>query len=409
MNHARLYYHDAYTTRFTARVLEQTAVASQPAVTLDRTYFYPTSGGQPFDTGTLNGVPVLNVETDADNERILHMLAAPLEAETVHGEVNWRRRFDHMQQHTGQHILSQAFIRIAQAETVGFHLSDATVTIDLDRADLDENAVAQAEQMANGIIWENRLVHIRFTSPEQASALALRKIPPARDGQLRLVHIEGFDLTACGGTHVARTGEVGLLKVTKLERRGEKLRVEFRCGQRALDDYRERQAITAVLMAQLTTGLGELETAVAKLQDENKAAARELGRLRTAYHQLEAQQILRQSESIGSLRLIRHAFDDRSPGDVRSLCVQLTEEPGVVALLALADDQRAHLVFGRAADAPGSMRDLLQTALSRLGSRSGGGSNTLAQGAASPASATDLQELLEQIGEIWLEQIAMLG
>ena len=259
MTSKRLYYQNAYTTRFEAKIVERVREEGQTAVILDQTYFYPTSGGQPFDTGTINNLPVTNVTIREKDEAVLHWLdTKELWQDEIVGQINWPRRFDHMQQHTGQHILSQSFIQIAQAETVGFHLSDNTLTIDLHTTKLSPTQIEETEYLANQIIWQNRPIHIRLVTQEQAKKLALRKLPPVRQGKLRLIEIDKFDLTACGGTHVQHTGEVGIIKIVKLERQNNQLRVEFCCGQRALHDYRLKNSISNQLSAELTTGMGEV-------------------------------------------------------------------------------------------------------------------------------------------------------
>ena len=212
----RLYYTDSYTTTFQAIVVDQFDHNGRPALVLDRTYFYPVSGGQPADAGTLNGVPVQDVYIRETDGAVVHVLSAtpsPAEMQGVQGVIDWDRRFDHMQQHTGQHILSQAFIQVADAHTVSFHLSDNSVTIDLNKEQLRPEDVEQAELLANQVIWEDRAIRIREVSPEEAERLALRKVPELESDKLRLVEIEQCDVTACGGTHVSRTGAVGMIKV----------------------------------------------------------------------------------------------------------------------------------------------------------------------------------------------------
>lgn len=407
-NSERLYYHDAYTTQFDARVIEQTAVKGLPAVVLDRTYFYPTSGGQPHDRGFLNEVAVSDVIVRAGDGRILHVLQAPLATGAVHGRIDWPRRFDHMQHHTGQHILSQAFIRVADAHTEGFHLSDTTVTIDLNRSELTAAQVDAAETLANTIIWENRPVAVRLVAQAEAETLALRKVPEINGEHLRLVDITDFDVTACGGTHVAATGAVGLVKIVRTERRGDKTRVYFCCGARALDDYRSKQAVLDALVVQLTTGYEQVPAIVEKLQEENKALQRDLRQRDAELHRLQAGQLLSEARRAGKFRLLTHVFTDRSPGDVRALGTQLCEQEDVIALLGLAA-ARSHLVFCHTADAPGRMDVLLRQALQALGSKSGGGSTNFAQGAAPAAAAADLEKVIDDVAQILLEEIARMG
>jgi len=220
----RLYYSDPYRTEFQARVIERTSVQAQPGVVLDCTCFYPTSGGQPHDEGTLNGVPVINV-LEREDKAIVHVLAAELDADVVHGAIDWQRRFDHMQQHTGQHILSQAFLKMLNAETVGFHLGKEASTIDIDKAPLAAVQLDTVENLANEIVFADLPVKTYFVAEAELANLPLRKLPVV-DMPIRIVEVEGFDYSPCGGTHCRRTGEVGLIKITRAERRGQDTRVE---------------------------------------------------------------------------------------------------------------------------------------------------------------------------------------
>ena len=380
----RAYYGDSYSREFTAWVTEATEVEGRPAVRLSATYFYPTSGGQPHDTGQLRqgaqAARVVDVVVRESDEAVLHVLDAPVNLGDVTAELEWPRRFDHMQQHTGQHILSQAFIRVAEAETIGFHLSGQSVTIDLDRADLTAEEVRAAEQLANEVVAENRPVWASEVARETAATLPLRKLPPGRDGRLRLIDIDGFDLTACGGTHVSGTAEVGLIKVLKTERRGEATRVEFVCGGRAVADYRRKHDVVQQLSAALTTGLDDLAPALARAQDEARQLRLELKRERGARLALEAEQLLASAEEVGGARFVHHVFIGREVEEARQLANLLTAAGGV-ALLGVAGE-RAQLVFGRPLAGPvfAHMGEAIRPALAALGGARGGGGAVSAQG-----------------------------
>ncbi|MCA9949652.1 MAG: hypothetical protein KDE48_08405 [Anaerolineales bacterium] len=386
----RSYYQDAYTHTFEAKIIENVEVNGRPAVILDHSFFYPTSGGQPHDTGLLNSVSVLDVLVRPEDDAVLHVLDEDLietlalnsvEA-TVSAQINWDRRFDHMQQHSGQHILSQAFIQVAKANTIGFHLSSASVTIDLDTSELSTAQITQVEALSNQIIWENRPITIQIVTQTEAQNMAIRKLPVLEKQLVRLIEIADFDLTACGGTHVAATGAVGLLKIVKVERRGTNSRITFVCGRRALADYQQKHFVVSQLMAQLTTGADELETAVGKLQDNNKSASRELKKQQTQLDQYAANELRQQATKVGGYTIVTHVFTDRDPGSLRNLGNQFVAVPGTIALLATSNNDKTHLIFCRAADAPGQMNTLLKSALAQLGSRSGGGSPNIAQGVA---------------------------
>ena len=235
----RLYYTEPWRRDFDADVL---SVEPEPStgrlrVRLNRTAFYPTSGGQPHDMGTLGEARVVDVIDDEETGDVVHVVEGRLEpGAAVTGVIDWERRFDHMQQHSGQHALSAAFVRTANVATVSFHLGDATSTIDLAR-EVTAGEIAGAERAANEVVWDNRPVAIRFVSDEEAEKLPLRK-PPVRTGQLRLIEIQDWDLSACGGTHVSRTGQIGVIAVRQDERVRGSTRVSFLCGGRALDGFR---------------------------------------------------------------------------------------------------------------------------------------------------------------------------
>ncbi len=246
----RIYYTDALQTTFEATVLSSSPLgagaSSQSKVTLDTTAFYPTSGGQPFDMGSLGGRAVLDV-VDGEDGVITHVGDGPLEpGQAVAGVIDWPRRFDHMQQHTGQHVLSAAFERTCAARTESFHLGTTTCTIDLAR-EVTPAEIAGAEDLASQVVFEDRPVQVRFASETEAAAMPLRK-EPARGGTLRLVDVKDFDLSACGGTHVSHTGQIGLIAVTGWERFKGGTRVAFVCGQRALISHRRFRAVVTGLV-----------------------------------------------------------------------------------------------------------------------------------------------------------------
>ncbi|MBK8987804.1 MAG: alanyl-tRNA editing protein [Chloroflexi bacterium] len=386
---ARRYYQDAYTTTFTSSIVEKQIEGDRVALILEQTYFYPASGGQPADRGIVNGVPVLDVSVREADGAVLHWLAvewagAMVEDTAVTATVDWDRRFDHMQQHTGQHILSQAFIRVADAETVGFHLSDNSLTIDLDTPDLTRAQLAAAEQLANHIIWENRPIQVRFVSRQAAQTLPIRKIPDANGEELRLIEIENFDLTACGGTHVAQTGSVGLIKLLKADKRGEKARIEFVCGRRAWQDYGQKHHLVAALMAEFTTGAPQLLDAIRHLREETKETQRLLKKEQLERQRLAAEHLLLTGSRVGRFTVITHVVEPQTGTNLKALALQLTQHAGVIVLLGMAG-AKAQLLFACAADARDGMqqldmRALLAMAFGLLGNGGGGGSPTFAQG-----------------------------
>jgi alanyl-tRNA synthetase len=391
----RLYYADAYVRHFAAQVIERVEVNGRPAVILDRTAFYPEGGGQPSDRGTLNRVEVIDVQLREADEQVLHVLAAPLPEDSVTGTVDAARRFDLMQQHTGQHILSQALVHTAHAETVSFHLNpdpnDGALTIDLNTTALTPAQIDQAEDFANAIVTENRPVVARFVSAAELEGLPLRK-PPKVDKSIRIVEVQGFDWSACGGTHVARTGEVGLIKIVKVERRNTETRVEFRCGRRALSDYRRKHQLITQAAAELSIGFGELAQAIGRLQADAKAARRQLAETETRWQQVEARELLNTLEPRRDFGVITHSWQQRDIAYLKRMANLLTAQPQTVALLG-ATGQSLALVFARSKDLSIDLAVVLKAVAARLGGK-GGGSPDFAQAGGSAVSEAQLQAAL---------------
>jgi alanyl-tRNA synthetase len=406
----RLYYRDAYRTTFKARIAECLTLNHSPAVILDHTAFYPTGGGQPHDTGRLNGVPVVDVVEREEDQAVIHVLsAAASEARLqpgsqVQGLVDWPRRLDHMQQHTGQHLLSQAFVQMAAADTVGFHLSRDYSTIDLNRGDLSDDDLVHAEALANQIVFDNRPVIARFVEPDEVARLPLRKPPPAKHA-VRIVHVDGFDWSACGGTHVAHTGEIGLIKIVRSERRGAEMRITFLCGRRALDHYRELNTLVRDLAMRLGVGVEELPGTIERLQAEARTASKERDRLRHLLLDHEAGALLAGAQAMGRVSLVRQAFEMREVDEVRRLATRIVSEPGRVALLGVRG-AKAQLVFARSGDLNYDMRPLLQAAC-RLVGGGGGGAPDLAQGGGSHPERID--DALAHAAEVLYQQIGSSG
>ena len=267
----RLYYTDCYLREFEARVVKIDPGPKGFRVYLDRSAFYPESGGQPKDLGTLGGIPL--VEVVEEGEAIAHVLAQKPEGEVLQGEVDWERRFDHMQQHTGQHVLSAAFEKTGSYKTVSFHLGAETSSIDLDSDRLGRRQIEEAEELANRVVFEDREVRTFFRSAAEAGAMDLRK-PTERKGDVRLVEVKDFDLSACGGTHVRTTGAIGLILVRKVERMKGQTRVEFLCGGRALKAAREDFRRLSEAAQSLSAGLEGVPARIRRLSEELRAAFR---------------------------------------------------------------------------------------------------------------------------------------
>ena len=302
----RLYYSDPYLAEFDAHVLRVEPYDGRRAAVLDRTAFYPTSGGQPFDTGRLGGTTVTDV-VDREDGVILHVLDGDLEPGPVHGTIDWSRRFEHMQQHTGQHVLSAAFDRILKARTESFHLGSASSTIDLNRT-VSAGDIERAEDEANRVVWEDRRVGIRFADAADVAKLPLRK-ESAREGTLRLIEVTDFDISACGGTHVSRTGAIGAITVQSAERFRGGTRVEFLCGVRVLRGFRALRDTVSASVRLVSVLPAELPAGIERMQTDAKETKRQLKDLQTRLSGFEAAALAGRAESRGSLQVVAAALD----------------------------------------------------------------------------------------------------
>ena len=321
----------------------------RPFVVLDQSAFYPTTGGQPHDTGTLSDRQVVDVIERESDGAVLHVLDAPLDAGAqVSGQVDWARRLDHMQQHTGQHVLSASFVRLFEIPTVSFHLGTELSTIDLTGTPGAE-VIARAEDEANRVVWENRPVSIRFVGAEEAAKLPLRK-EPVRGGTLRLIEVEDFDLSACGGTHVTRTGAIGIIAVQGWERYKGGTRVSFVCGGRALAQFRASRDVVASAVRQLSIQPSELPDAVARLQGESRELRQQARALAEQLATYEAEGLARCAEDVGGTRVVCRVVEGRDAAGLKSLAQAIVTRPGHVVVL-VGDSRPAIAVVARSADA----------------------------------------------------------
>jgi alanyl-tRNA synthetase len=390
----RIYYTDPYCLEFDATV---TAVNPAPAgegrwlVTLDRSAFYPTSGGQPFDVGTLEAVRVLDVSDESGV--VEHITDAPLNVgQRVHGVIDAVRRRDHMQQHTGQHILSAAFDRLLNVRTESFHLGAASATIDLAR-EVTPAEIARAEDAANAIVWEDRPVSIRFVTPEEAAALKLRK-EPKKEGELRLIDVTDWDLSACGGTHVARTGEIGIIAIKGWERFKGASRVEFVCGVRALAAFREQREAIAGSVRLLSVLPAELPAGIERMLNDNKDQRYQLRQATQKLAEHEAETLAAQAEAIGSARCVIAAVDGYDAGSIKTLAISITREPGRVAAVITSASPSA-IVVTRSADVALDSAAILKAMTARFGGK-GGGKPEMAQGGGLSGLPQDIVSALRE-------------
>ena len=366
----RLYYTDCYRVRFEARVVERARDGRR--VYLDRTAFYPTSGGQPHDVGVLGAMPVIDVIDEG--ERIAHVTDAPIDQNSVECEIDWMRRYDHMQQHTGQHLLSAALVELFDFQTVSFHMGAEVSTIELTTPELTESQMERAEERTNGIVREARPVHIRFE--QQEAARNLRK-PSERGGSLRVIEIEGYDRSACGGTHVRSTAEVAPVQMRKVERMRGNTRIEFVCGIRALRRAKNDFRIAAEAASIAGVSIDKLREHVKSLHERLAASERERQQLSVEIGRLEADALYETTEpGLDGLRRILlqvQAIDYA----VRAKAQAITKRERVIALVIGAEP--ASVIVAVSADSDVNAGGLLKQVLSGFGAR-GGGSATFAQG-----------------------------
>jgi alanyl-tRNA synthetase len=388
----RLYYSDSYLTEFDASVIRVLTHEGRPAVVLDRTAFYPSSGGQPFDTGRLGTARVVDV-VDTEDGEILHVIEGELEPGGVTGTIDWARRFEHMQQHTGQHVLSAAFGRVAGAHTESFHLGSSSSTIDLNRP-LSPTDIERAEDEANRIIWEDLPVAVRFASAEEAAALPLRK-ESLRTGTLRLIEVPNFDLSACGGTHVARTGVIGAVVVASSERFRGGTRVEFLCGVRATRGYRSLRDTVAASVRLVSVLPTELPAGIERLQAEMKDARRSLKDLQNRLATFEGLSLADRAEAIGPCRAVIAIVDGWDQNGLKSLAGAITTRPGHLAALFSGTTPSA-AVIARAPDVAVDCALLLKKLIARFGGK-GGGRPDLAQGGGLQGDPEEILRLMREL------------
>ena len=378
----RLYLADPYLKTFHARVLELRDFKGQPAAVLDRTAFYPEGGGQPGDRGTLGAANVLDTQEQAGV--VLHVLDKPVDGE-VDAQLDWDRRFDHMQQHHGQHLLSAAFDK-ASAPTVSFHLGERTCTIDLD-APIGKLDLRKAERETNQSIWRNLPIVARDFSGEERARLPLRKEPVKGD---RVVLVEGVDASPCGGTHPLRTGEVGCVAILRAQRWGDgKARIEFACGNRAVQLLHEQSDVLAAAADVLKCAPADLAASVARVAAESQARRKSLEALQAELAKVEAAQL---RAKFGKAPVVARL--DRGAAFARAVAQAISAEGGT-ALIASTEGGRGHLCFARPRGPGPALGALLKDALALISGKGGGGAE-FAQGSGDPARLDEALALAAQ-------------
>ncbi len=402
MKTKKLYRENSYKTEFSALITESTEVNGKPAVVLDETCFYPTSGGQLHDTGIIENIPV--IEVIEDDSIIYHVLDGEIPpGEKVRCEIDWIRRFDNMQQHTGQHILSQSFIKTSGAETVSSSLGQEISTIDLNRPDLSVQDAEKAEAEANMWIYRNVPVNIIYPDMEELERLPLRKKPP-EGKKVRLIHIEGLDYSPCGGTHCSHTGEVGMVKIRQWKKMRGNVRVEFYCGERALIDYRSKMKVVNSLISSLSAQEFSLVSTAEKLAANIRGLSKTNRELKNKLFEHKAGEIYSQAEIAGNFRIAAFEDDAESIDDLKKRAqIVRTEGPGIVIIGSRTE--KPFFVLTRTDKAGIDLTDILNKLKEKF-SLKGGGSPGMVQGALD--NEEDMEPFLAEAGKIAKERLKVM-
>jgi len=402
----RLYYDSSDIHEFDS-VVEDVAPPSpeqsHPAVILRKTAFYPTSGGQVHDTGwlTLEGAERLRVAevADAEDGRVLHYLQAPATLPAVgvrvRGSIDPERRRDHMQQHSGQHVLSAAFVELYQMPTVSFHMGEDYCSIDLASPSVSAEQIAGAEKRANQIVFENRPLRIRYVSHAEAEKLGLRKLPPEERDELRLVEVADFDLSACGGTHVSASGQIGSILLRKTEKVRQGTRVEFVCGDRAVRMARRDYSALNEAAALFSAKLWDVPEQIRKSAEESKLLRKQKDDALDELAEVMARAALQSQPAITGRKIVVRVFSDRDIAFAKLFAQKVTRAATPAIALVASTVDPPGLVFAQTPGGSADMGASLKQVLSSVGGR-GGGSRDFAQGGVPPGSAVDVERLLRE-------------
>ncbi|WOV84481.1 DHHA1 domain-containing protein [Sporosarcina jeotgali] len=387
----RLYYQDPYRTSFTTTVTQHSVDEfGRPFAVLENTAFYPTGGGQPHDTGHIADIAVVDVE-EVDGE-IRHYLENPLTAGgTISAEIDWSRRFDHMQQHTGQHILTAAFVELFNYPTVSFHLGRELVTIDLATEHVSNDELRAAESLANAIILENRLIEQKWVTQDELSAYSLRK-QVSVDEEIRLVIIPNFDTNGCGGTHPSSTGQIGSLKIISTEKQKKNTRIHFVCGNRVLRQLGVVHDELTNVARLLSAPLGQAADATQKLLDAQHSLEKQLEAVNEQLLDVEASALAGRKTTV-----IRRVYSGRSMQELQKLARKtLALREQAIVILVSEDGEKLQFVASRTNSLTPDMRTISAIALPAIEGKGGGSASTVQGGGTRTMPAEDLAELLER-------------
>lgn len=396
MNSQLLYQQDPHILDFEATVVEAHAIsAGRTEVILDRTYFYPTGGGQEHDTGCIGSASVVDVFKDEMNSSTVHVVQGEVVLGQVKASIDPERRLRHMQHHSAQHLLTQCLLRQSGFETVSANINGfSPSTLDLLATQINKPDLDAAELQANRIIYEDRVVRTYFVSPDELQSIPLRR-PPKVNENIRIVEIDGYDYSPCGGTHVDRTGSIGLLKVLKTEKQNDKLRVHFIAGIQALELFHQMYAALIGLANEMTISWQDLPEVVERQVEQLNSLQKDLQAHRQASVKYEARDLVEQAASQMGIRLVLQCFEDRSTSELRMLAEILKQVPDLVSFLATKDGQKVSLIVTCGVSSGKDARQLLNAQLARINGR-GGGDARLAQGGG-VATAEQYRSFLQNI------------
>ena len=374
----RLYYKDPYLKEFRSKILEKIKIGNKSAFILENTCFYPTSGGQPNDLGFIQNVPILDVIED--KEKIIHILENDLDMEygdEISGKIDWKRRFDHMQHHTGQHILSAAFEKLWDADTVSFNLGEEICSIDILKNTISSEEIRKVEELTNDIVLRNFPIESYFIEKNMARKFNLRKVPPQK-GKIRIVEIKDFDICACCGTHCRYTGEVGLLKILKWENKGTKIRIDFICGKRSLKDYFWKNELVRNLSNQLTIKDTELGKVIEKMLEERKDNRKRLRDYKEKLQEYKVNQLISEStKNNEGLKIIKKIFEQESFQEIKELLQKCINSEENLMIFAGIENQNEgpKIMFACSRKLEYNMNQLIKEAGKLIDGRGGGAPN----------------------------------
>jgi alanyl-tRNA synthetase len=365
----KLYHNDSYKLEFTAEICKREIYENKYSVVFSQTYFYPTSGGQLHDIGFINGIKVLDVVQVDDD--ILHITEKEITEDNVECNINKERRFDFMQQHTGQHILSESIAKVFGYETASCHLGEEMCTIDINASSLSTTDIQKIELFANNIVCQNLPVKVHYVQDTEINKLPLRKAPKFT-GLLRIIEIDKFDFSACGGTHVKTTGEVGIIKIRKRESvKGNLTRIEFLCGTRALLDYQTKSEILNSLANSFTTTEKEVIDKVKKIVENNKQLVKELDLYKTELLKFEIVKLAEEAIIDKQYKIIKKTFKDRDINEIRILAQKIIEYDDYIILFGSVSNS-SNIIFARSKNVPVNMQQLFNSISEMIGAKGGG-------------------------------------